>query len=251
MPSAVVTVTNHPRRDDLLRAEAIARRCGLAFVSRKKDARADVRILVGRMAGYLEMGGELARSNPGLGLVRVKRLLRGERDPLVEAAGLRPEDAVLDATLGFGQESLVLAAGLGEAGRVVGVEASAPLAALAMAGVPYWPAPADRLVGRIGIEHADFRAKLESLPPGSFDVVYFDPMFRAPQSASPGFDVLRLLADSRPLDETDLALARRVARRRVVIKDACGGPELERLGVPVVAGGRHSDVVYGALPGGC
>ena len=44
-------------------------------------------------------------------------------------------------------------------------------------------------------------------------MVVFDPMFRHARAAAPGFDLLRRLADARPLSRGALDRARRVARR--------------------------------------
>lgn len=47
--------------------------------------------------------------HPSLAVQRIVKLRRGERDRLVEVAGIRPGDHVIDATLGLGTDTLVLA----------------------------------------------------------------------------------------------------------------------------------------------
>lgn len=226
------------------RAEAIAAACGLEVGS---DRSAPAAVIVERRGARLRASGSEVPSHPGIGLVRVRRLQRGDLDPLLEVAEVRPGDRVLDATLGFGHDALVFAQGVGPEGAVVGLEASPALAALALAGMPYWPPPAHELVGRIQIHFADHRRWLAAAPDRSFDVVFFDPMFRRALDAAPGFDVLRGFAASGPLDPDALANARRVARRWVVVKDAFPGRELRRLGLHMVDRRRGSDFLYARI----
>ncbi len=64
---------------------------------------------------------------------------------------------------------------------------------------------------------------------GSFDCVFFDPMFDKPALYETGFSAVRRHADRTPLDETFIAEARRVARRWVVVKAAPQSTDLRRL----------------------
>ena len=81
----------------------------------------------------------------------------------------------------------------------------------------------------------------------SYDVVYFDPMFRRPLHESAGMDALRARADMRALTHETVAEARRVARRRVVMKERRESGEFERLGFFEVVGGKYSRVSYGVM----
>jgi len=244
---SIVTVSQTAGPEIVARAQAIAARCGLEF-RRRPDRRAPAMVVLERQAAHMVVGGRTVKSHPGLGLVRLRRLRRGdEDDPLPIACDLHEGDTVLDATFGYGTDSLVLAWAVGASGRVVARESSGVLAALALAGLHSWPRPAPEVTGRIALEPGDFGAFLAQSPPGSVDVVYFDPMFRDPRMAAPDFEVLRKLADPRPLTSEALALARRTARRRVVIKDASTGTELRRLGVERVTGRRRAEVIYGVV----
>ena len=60
-----------------------------------------------------------------------------------------------------------------------------------------------------------------------------------------GLDLVRRLARAGGPTSADLDQARRVARRRVVMKDRLPGPELDRLGFTTIQRGRR--VCYGAL----
>jgi len=167
-----------------------------------------------------------------------------ERDPLLEAAEIRPGDLVLDATLGLGADALVAAAACGPAGRVVALEASGPLAAWVDEGLRRLEAEPAR---RIEVRAGDHAALLAGLPPASFDVVLFDPMFRHAREAPGGFDVVRRLADPRPLDPAALAAARRVARRWVLVKDGAPGWDLTRLGLTPLPSARGAHRYYARL----
>ncbi|WP_054696971.1 class I SAM-dependent methyltransferase [Syntrophomonas palmitatica] len=85
------------------------------------------------------------------------------------------------------------------------------------------------------------------VPSNSFDVVYFDPMFRHPQHHSTAIKPLRQLADHRPLDEQSITEACRVARKKVVIKETRSSKELERLGVQFIVGSHHNPIAYGVI----
>jgi predicted methyltransferase len=188
-----------------------------------------------------------------MGLIRMRRTLSRlagrpvsptDRDPFLEAAGLRPGDAVLDATLGLGADALVAAAACGPAGRVVALEGSPVLAAWVTEGLRRLAVePARRIEVRAG-EHL---AALTALPPRSFDVVAFDPMFRHARAQPGGFDLVRALADGRPLQAAALEQARRVARRWVVVKDGAPGWDLARLGLTPLPSARGAHRYYGRI----
>ncbi|HUL58772.1 MAG TPA: class I SAM-dependent methyltransferase [Anaeromyxobacteraceae bacterium] len=167
-----------------------------------------------------------------------------EHDPFLEAAGVRPGDAVLDCTLGLGADALVAAAAAGPEGRVVGLEASPALAAWAAEGLARLAAAPAR---RVEVRAGDHAAALAALPDRSFDVVVFDPMFRHARAEPGGFDAVRLLADPRPLAPAALARARRVARRCVVVKDGAPGWDLARLGLTPLPSARGAHRYYARL----
>jgi protein-L-isoaspartate O-methyltransferase len=225
------------------RALPFADRGNLSLAEVAARAGADALLVLGAHAS-LWCEGEEARWNPGMGGLRVKRLAAGERttvDSFLEAARLRPGDAVLDCTLGLGADALVAAAAVGPGGRVVGLEASPALAAWAAEGLSRLPGPE---AARVEVVAADHAAWLAAAPERSFDVVAFDPMFRHARASGPGFDVVRRLADGRPLGPETLARARRVARRGVVVKDGTPGWDLARLGLRPLDGGRGAHRLY-------
>lgn len=181
---------------------------------------------------------------PGMGELRLKRLLSGERtthDGLLDAADLRPGDAVLDATLGLGMDALVVAGAVGPTGSVVGLEASTLLAAMAAEGFLRLPAEA---AGRIVVAAIDADTYLAQASPRSFDVVLFDPMFRQGRAQGGSFDLVREFGDAAPLTVERLARARHVARRWVVVKDGAPGLDLQRLGLTPLPYARGAGRLY-------
>jgi hypothetical protein len=218
------------------------------------QAGADALLVVSRAGALLWADGAEARWSAGMGFLRARRALARlagrddptERDPFLDACALRPGDAVLDATLGLGADALVAAAAVGPEGRVVGLEASRALAAWVAEGLRRLDlAPARRIEVRAG----DHREALLALPERSFDVVVFDPMFRHARAEPGGFELVRRLADPRPLAPEVLAVARRVARRWVVVKDGAPGWDLARLGLVPLPSARGAHRYYARLPG--
>jgi 16S rRNA (guanine1516-N2)-methyltransferase len=237
--------------EERVRGRAAAARHGLPFLTRSKgalatlarEAGADALLVLGRHAS-LFFGGVEHRWHPGMGALRAKRLASGEsstRDPFLEAAGLRSGDAILDCTLGLGADALVAATAVGLAGRIVGLEAAPLLAAWVEEGLRRLPGAA---AGRIEVRAAEHGAFLAACSERSFDVVVFDPMFRHARAQAPAFELVRRLAERRPLSPEALARARRVARRWVVVKDSAPGWDLARLGLAPLPGARWAKRLY-------
>lgn len=190
--------------------------------------------------------------HPNMAKLRIQRLRHGGGDPMVAAMGLEPGMHVLDCTAGLGADAVVASFVCGEEGKVVGWESSPVVACVIREGMARYRQPARSelpelvaAIRRVRVERRDHREGLKELPDGAFDIVYFDPMFRRPLLESEALLPLRLFADPRPLTPEVLAEAKRVARRRVVVKDRAEGEELDRLGLPVRHGGGNSRIVYG------
>ncbi len=238
--------------DLLAEARAAAERHGVPLLERRERplaevaglARAEALVVLAVRGVALFVAGTEHRYQPGMGTLRAKRLVLGETatgDPFLMAAGLRPGDAVLDCTLGLGADALVAAEAVGPAGRVLGLEASPALAVWVSEGLRRLPFPAARRVEVRCCEHGAF---LRGLPDRSFDIVVFDPMFRHARAQEPAFDVVRRLADPRPLQQAALEQARRTARRWVVVKDGVPGWDLARLGLTPLPSKRGAKRLY-------
>ena len=228
-----------------LRAEP---RGGRTLTHLLEDANgAPVLVLASRRADLYE-NGHTYRATVGIAFLRLLRERKGEPDPLTVHAGLRPGDAVLDATLGLGGDALVAAHVTGA--RVVGLESNRVIAAFTQAALRRLPRHGRGPGARIEVILADHREWLRRQPTGSFDVVLLDPMFRRAGDAGPPFELLRAHAEHSRLDVETLREAQRVARRGVLIKDAARGEELQRLGLVPRLSRRSAAIAFGWAPAG-
>ena len=173
-------------------------------------------------------------------------------DALARAAELRPGDAFLDCTLGMGADALTAAYFTEEAGRVVGVESSPLIALIIRWGMRIYAETTEHLwmrpaLSRIEVVNADYLDYLRALPDDSFDVVYFDPMFRQPVYESQAISVIRSLANPAPLSPEAVQEACRVARRCVLLKEKQISGEFERLGFTPVHESQTSKLAYGRI----
>jgi len=190
--------------------------------------------------------------HPGLSGLRIKELINGKTDQMIEAMSIGPGSTVLDCTLGLGADAIVASFAVGINGRVVGLESSPVIAFLVKLGLLSYPEDCGDIAAamqRVEVVQADHRDYLRTLPAGSFDVIYFDPMFRFPRRRSPAINALRALADPEPLDRETINLALKIAARRVVVKERRGSAEFRRLGFEKIYGGRYAPVVYGVIDG--
>jgi len=188
--------------------------------------------------------------HPGMAHLRIKNLLLGHGDHLVTALGLTAGMHVLDCTLGTGSDAIVESFAVGEAGTVTALESNPLIAAVIADGLAH--ATGDNYemhaaMRRITVHHADALAFLHAAADDSYDVVYFDPMFRRPLHESAGMNALRSIADMRALTEETIGEARRVARCRVVMKERRESREFERLGFTHIMGGKYSRIAYGVM----
>lgn len=224
-------------------------RAGRALFQVLEDAKSLPVLVLAKTRADLYEHQRAYRATAGMAFLRLLRARRGEVDPLVAAAGLRPGDSVLDATLGLGGDALLAAQATGA--KVVGLEQDGLVAAFTAAALRRLPGHG-RAPGRlVEAVKADHRAWLQAQPSQSFDVVLFDPMFRKAGDAGPLFELLRAHASHDPLTPGTLAEARRVARRGVLVKDAAPGDELRKLGLVPQLSRRSAAICFGwatALP---
>jgi 16S rRNA (guanine1516-N2)-methyltransferase len=170
-------------------------------------------------------------------------------DPLVNACGLKPDDTVLDCTLGLGADAIV-ASYFTPQGKVVGLESSLAIEQIVKWGMKLYNSSMnwlDEAIKRIEVVNCDHYEFLQGLSDNSFDIVYFDPMFRKPLLKSQAISPLRSLANPEPLNAHTIAEACRVARKRVVVKELASGTELQRLGCSKIISGKHRKIAFGVI----
>ncbi|MHB8171105.1 MAG: class I SAM-dependent methyltransferase [Thermincolia bacterium] len=188
--------------------------------------------------------------HPSMAKLRIKQLARGLTDPMVEAMVLQPGDTILDCTLGLAADALVSSYVTGPRGCVVGLEGVKILAALVEKGLQTYRdtnpevTVAARRIEVQAIHHLEY---LICLPDNSFDVVYFDPMFRRPRIKSSSMNTLREITMVDSISPEAIYHAQRVARKRVILKETNGSLEFSRLGFLQVQGGKYSPVAYGVI----
>ncbi len=191
--------------------------------------------------------------HPNLFQVRAYNLMHGGRDHFLEAVQLNAGDSLLDCTLGFACEAGLAALTVGESGSIVGLESVPELALVSRVGTQSFTLHSTKLTAslrQVQVVTADAREYLPRLAGLSADVVYFDPFFEHRLSGSEvSVSPLFVFGNPAPLEAETVKEARRVARRRVVIKHPRDEPlpEPVREWVTEVVASRKSRVVYSVL----
>lgn len=159
--------------------------------------------------------------HPNSAAFRIKRLMRGESDPFLEAAKIEPGDTVADCTLGLASDSIIASYAAGPSGKVTGVEGNPFLAYLAEKGLKTWKSGVpqmDEAMERVEVISALSLDYLKGRQDQSADIVYFDPMFEEKLLDSDGIKELAKFAVYGLSGEL-IEEAKRVSRKRVVLKD--------------------------------
>ncbi len=185
--------------------------------------------------------------------LRLHNLETGRADPMASAMRLESGDTVLDCTLGRANDAIVASYLVGGTGRVVGLEVQPVIAFLARCGLQTLsvaPTALQEAMRRIETHCADYEEVLPTRDAGSFDVVYFDPIFETPVPGSVHLIPLRHLADKRPVSAEAVRQARRVARRCVVVKQSYKTKLWAELPPDEVVRGKSSGAEYGVFSAG-
>lgn len=94
--------------------------------------------------------------------------------------------------------------------------------------------------------HGEHQSIFKNMENKSVDVVYFDPMFEKPVTTSSSIVPLRSQALREPLTAEAVNNAKRIARKKVVLKDHRASGQFERLGFRLVRVSA-SAVAYGVI----
>ncbi len=158
--------------------------------------------------------------HPSTAPLRMDNISRGGTDVMASAMGLGSGDAVLDCTMGIGSDAIVAAFVVGSGGTVDALEASEELFAAVDLGMRGYSgnASTEEAIRRISRRRESYKKALRSIPDGSYDIVYMDPMFQTKVSSSTPIDAIRAWACGDYPSWEDLCEAARVARRRFVMK---------------------------------
>ncbi|NQH36739.1 class I SAM-dependent methyltransferase [Streptococcus suis] len=202
------------------RARRIASELGIEYKERKKQS-------VGKMLGTYEAvlvlykdklileqrGGQVLFFHPDTAMLRIK----SGRDPLLELLG-KEKQSIIDCTMGLGSDSIVLAS----AGhRVTALESSKLVHFIVSRGLQDFDSglqEVNRAMKSIQTIWTDSLTYLKGQIDKSVDVIYLDPMFSQEITESDNLDGLKPFANYSALSEEFLVEAKRVARRKIIIK---------------------------------
>jgi 16S rRNA (guanine1516-N2)-methyltransferase len=238
----IITTGYDPIPEIVQRAQTLAGRLNVEYKPRgnlsfgklmERYGDEDVLVVLQEAVRLLRPGMPPMEFHPSMGFVRAKRVIKGEGDPMLEAAGMEQGDSVLDCTAGLGTDSLLFAVYGGDSSEITALESSLPLYALLLEGLSSYVSGQELVnaaMRRIKVVHSDHLNYLRVQQDKSVDIVYFDPMFRQPLTDSAAISPLRQYANGAALSQESVAEAVRVARKCVLLKEKALSGEFERLG---------------------
>ncbi|UOQ85749.1 class I SAM-dependent methyltransferase [Gracilibacillus salinarum] len=227
----IITTAGRTNAHYVHEAQALAEQYQITYIERKgvaverlkQEYHTDV-LVAGKNGLYLSPQ-ELQSDvffHPNVAMVRAKRLFKGEEDPLIQATGLKSGMSFLDCTLGLASDAIIASIAVGPSGIVTGVEGSFPLYLLVKEGLKRYQSGNQALLDamkQIDVKQTAHLPFLQNTETNAYDVVYFDPMFQEKIDSSDGIKGLRSRSITEAITERTIAEAKRVARKRVVLKD--------------------------------
>lgn len=186
--------------------------------------------------------------HPSMAELKIKSIMQGDKVSLIDATKLEEGNSVLDCTLGLAGDSLIFSAIVGKAGLVVGTEINKYIAYLSKSGLESYTDINGESVTNIEVINESYEEYLSKQDDNSFDVVYFDPMFKEPNKKSTSINSFRDFAEHKSLRKEALMEALRVCKKRVVIKERRGFNDFEKLGIEEIYGGKkNGSIIYGVI----
>ena len=255
MENFIVTTARKPKADSEILAAHFAQKLNLNFIMRADFSLETLKEIYGvenillvrnNFPVIVTNEGEIF-FHPNTAHLRIKNLRQGLGDRLIDAAKIKSGDKILDCTLGLGSDAVVESF---VAGNVTALEINPVLAEVVRYGMKNFSddtPPVISAMRRVKIITADYVDYLKNCAENSFDVVYFDPMFRHGINKSSGINPIRPLADNRPLEIDSVKEACRVARRCVIMKENSRSSEFARLGFKIAPGGKYSSISFGVI----
>lgn len=226
----IVTTAGRPKERSVQLAQRISRELNIPLIPRNKrsiqqffdDYHQDVLVAGNeRLELYKKGMKKPFFFHPNTASFRLKRLQKGEIEPLIEVAQLQCGMTFLDCTFGLGADSIVASSVVGETGKVMGLEADRGIAYIVSHGLQQYETKDEALrtsMQRLSVLHADATSFLQLQPDQSWDVVYMDPMFTEVVEESTNFSALRAAGQHHRLSAEWVHEAYRVCRHRVVLK---------------------------------
>ena len=235
-------VTTVEKTNDSLNQQAfiIGEQLGIPYIERKKRT---IKQLVGlyqqpclvigkeKVELYDLHGSDPLFFHPNMAAIRIKRIEKGEEDPFIRATGLCEGMSILDCTLGMGADALVSSYVIGHSGNITALEINPFIYFVIKDGLQTYCFKHEQIADaakRIKVVNKDYVTFLKNAEDKSFDVVYFDPMFTESVTESTGIQSLTSFASYQELSEEAVAEAKRVAKKRIVLKDHFKSNRFER-----------------------
>jgi 16S rRNA (guanine1516-N2)-methyltransferase len=255
----LVTTSYKPSNELAAKAQSIADQLGGKCITRrqfslpalrKRYTETEIMLLTEREMRYYPSADESAIFfHPSTAAIRIKRLVRGDADPLLSFAGIGEGDSVLDCTAGLASDSIVFAYAVGVTGQVIALESEAILVMLLQDGLSHYESPIAEIneaMRRVRVEHADHFEYLQHLSDRSVDYIYLDPMFRSPVLESSSISPLREIANMQAIRLETITEARRVARKKIIMKELKESTEFARLGFATTYRSQ-TNIAYGVI----
>lgn len=222
------------------KAKEIANELSLTYVKRQKKSVQKVQqeqqahlLVVSKERLELYVYGSTAPFffHPNSAAFRMKRILKGEKDLLLDALSLQSGDRFLDTTAGLCSDSIIAAFAVGEKGVVDACEKDELIAYVVNQGLKTYETEIEELqrcMRQIHVIHQDALEYLKSMDDHAYDVVYMDPMFEEVIEESSNFQTLREAGVHESLTDEWVEEAKRVAKKRVVLKAHFRSPLFEK-----------------------
>ncbi|QKS71357.1 class I SAM-dependent methyltransferase [Paenalkalicoccus suaedae] len=252
-----VAVTTASKRREILQPKAmeLAKEWGYTYVPRERHSidkmleDSDILVVVKATRVDLFKKGqkEAFYFHPSGSHLRALEIRRSGRDPLIKAANISPDDKIVDCTLGLGSDAIILSVATPK-GQVIGLESVPYTANIVKHGLQTYESELDELtqaMRRITVQTYDYTEWLIEQPTNSQDIIYFDPMFHEQVASSNGINALRAFANGEALSEAAVLHAKRVARKRVVLKDSYHSPVFDHFGFEKID--RQASHIYGVI----
>lgn len=209
-------------------------------------------LIYGKKIPFYYTKGEEYHFHFGTSVLRKEQIIRGNHDRLCSLLPQEGYCSVLDATFGQGGDSLTMSFFLGDRGHVTAIEKSLPLYEVGRAAIQTFKDPKEEemteALRRIELCHGDSFEYLKNGESGKFDVIYFDPMFRAPVKRKENhMEGFRKAASYDSLSEDILISALHMARKRIIVKERPFSPLFRNSLFTEVYAKKGQTTAYGVI----
>jgi 16S rRNA (guanine1516-N2)-methyltransferase len=254
----VITTSNRADADIIAKAASFSSKESIPFLEREgaihrmqKEHGFVGAFIFAESEMVLWYQGEILRFHPNMAKHRILNLRRGGFDKMQQSMSLSAGDSILDCTLGLGTDAVVASFVVGQKGQVVALESELPIYLLVAEGLTSYFLPhmdfLQEPMRRIETHHQESYSFMIDVPDRSFDIVYFDPMFRVPARKSTGILDIRGMSNPAAVTSEHVREAMRISRRAVVLKERTGSGEFSSLGFTELSSARGSTVSYGVI----